>query len=110
MLGTGRATADLSSQMPYTNAVIFETFRFTSIVPQFPHATIEDTTLLGHEIPARTLVLPLFGAVHHDKDFWGDPEVTSIDYLIDLLFDLSELVCLLTNLLLGFVQRFVSIG
>ena len=62
-------------QMPFTNAVILELLRYTSMVPSFPHAAIEDTTLLGVSIPAGTTVLPLLGAVHHDEQFWGDPWV-----------------------------------
>lgn len=61
--------------MPFTSAVILELLRYTSMVPAFPHASIEDTTILNTAIPNGTPVIPLFSAVHHDEAFWGDPWV-----------------------------------
>ena len=59
--------------MPFTCAVIYELLRYTSIVTTFPHATIEDATLLGFKIPANSMVFPMFSAIHRDESFWKDP-------------------------------------
>ena len=59
--------------MPYTSATVLELIRHNTMVPAFPHMTLEDATLGGYKIPAETTVFVLFSAVHHDEKFWGDP-------------------------------------
>ena len=59
--------------MPYTQAVMYETLRYTSMAPFAPHTTTHDTTLQGIKLPAGTTVLTMFNAVHYDEHFWPEP-------------------------------------
>jgi cytochrome P450 len=70
-------------RMPYTNSVLLELLRYTSVVPTFGHAAIEDTSILDTPIPAGTGVLPILAAVHHDEQFWGDPWVFRPERFLD---------------------------
>ncbi len=65
------------STMPYLRATILETLR------QFPpavmnvniHKAAEDTELKGYgRVPKGTHFMINTWALHHDRDFWGDPE------------------------------------
>ncbi|CAH1788478.1 unnamed protein product [Owenia fusiformis] len=63
-------------RMPYTEAVIFETFRVSSVVPlATTHCAMEDTKLFGYDIPEGVDVFANLWNVHHDPDVWGDPDV-----------------------------------
>lgn len=44
-----------------------------------PHTARQDTDFAGYTIPAGSLVLANIFAMHHDKEYWGDPEVFRID-------------------------------
>lgn len=61
--------------MPYTEAVINEVMRFSSMVPLAVfHSATEDIKFRGYNIPKGTLIIPnLYGAMQ-DVDVWGDPE------------------------------------
>lgn len=61
--------------MPYCVATIIEVLRYSALLLAVAHRSLEDTTLGDYDIPAGTMLLPLFSAVLHDKDFWGDPNV-----------------------------------
>jgi len=61
--------------MPYTEAVIQETLRKSSIVPMgLLHETMADTTLKNYTIPKGTLVITNQYSVQHNGKTWGDPE------------------------------------
>ena len=61
--------------MPYTEAVIAECMRFSSIVPfGVMHEATQDTYFEGYLIPKGFTVSAFQYGVHHDKRFWGDPE------------------------------------
>ncbi|XP_035684256.1 cytochrome P450 2U1-like [Branchiostoma floridae] len=63
------------SQLPYTEATIMEIQRIRAILPlNLPHATNEDTTFRGYDIPAGTQVLPNLWSANMDPEFWPDPE------------------------------------
>ena len=59
--------------MPYTRATIFELLRYTSVVPIFPRATLKDTSLNEHHIPAGTEIWINIWELHHDNRFWEEP-------------------------------------
>ncbi|CAL8136478.1 unnamed protein product [Orchesella dallaii] len=63
-------------KMPYTEAVILEIFRITSIGPfGVVHTALEDISLKNeYSIPKGTLLIPNIYYIHHNKEIWGDPE------------------------------------
>lgn len=59
-----------------TEAYLYEVQRFWSSVPiTGPRRVLKTTTLGNYVLPKNTTVLIGVGSVHHDKEFWGDPEV-----------------------------------
>ncbi|BFZ07130.1 hypothetical protein BsWGS_10169 [Bradybaena similaris] len=65
------------SKLPYLNAAILETLRLASIVPlSLLHATSEDVTFRGYEIPKGTHIIPNLDSVLHDKAIWGEDVMT----------------------------------
>jgi cytochrome P450 len=58
--------------MIYTEAVMLETLRFSSIIPlSIFHAATEDVIFLGYAVPKGTAIIANLWAVHHDKELWG---------------------------------------
>uniref|UniRef100_A0A3P8NPF6 Cytochrome P450 2K1-like n=1 Tax=Astatotilapia calliptera TaxID=8154 RepID=A0A3P8NPF6_ASTCA len=65
--------ADTKS-LPFTDAVIHEIQRLSSIVPTgIPHKTTEDIIFQGHSIKKGTTVFPLLTSVLHDPKEWERP-------------------------------------
>ena len=62
-------------QMPYSVATIYELLRYASLLPTLPHVALETETLGGFTIPAGTVIMPFYSALHYNEKFWGDPEV-----------------------------------
>lgn len=61
--------------MPYMSAVVNETFRLSSIVPgDVLHSTTEKTKFEGFIFPKGTIIMPNLYQIHHDENYWGDPE------------------------------------
>jgi cytochrome P450 len=73
----------LHDSMPYTWAVVYELMRYVTIVPLANRLTLEDTTIAGHRLPAGTIVMVHFWAMHHDSDFWDDPDVFQPERFLD---------------------------
>ncbi|XP_030576816.1 cytochrome P450 2K1-like [Archocentrus centrarchus] len=60
--------------LPFTDAVIHETQRLSSITPtSLPHKTTQDITFHGHFIKKGTTVFPLLTSVLHDPSEWERP-------------------------------------
>ncbi|XP_038150207.1 cytochrome P450 2K1-like [Cyprinodon tularosa] len=60
--------------LPFTDAVIHETQRLASIVPNaLPHKTSRDITFQGYQIKKGTTVYPLLTSVLHDPSEWEKP-------------------------------------
>ncbi|XP_005753176.1 cytochrome P450 2K1-like [Pundamilia nyererei] len=60
--------------LPFTDAVIHEIQRLSSIVPTaLPHKTTRDITFQGHFIEKGTTVFPLLTSVLHDPSEWERP-------------------------------------
>ena len=60
--------------MPYTEAVLLETMRKSSIITGGSHQASENTVIGGYDVPKGTIVGPSIYAIHHDPEVWGDPE------------------------------------
>ncbi|XP_035706095.1 farnesoate epoxidase isoform X2 [Folsomia candida] len=61
--------------MPYTEATIMETLRFSSMVPLgIFHRALEDTELGNQVIPKDTFVVANFATVHRSPEIWSDPD------------------------------------
>ena len=57
----------------YTEAVILETLRLSSIAPvSVPHAATEDVKFHGYDIPKGTIVFANLYANHRDPEIWGE--------------------------------------
>uniref|UniRef100_A0A3Q4MKE6 Cytochrome P450 2K1-like n=1 Tax=Neolamprologus brichardi TaxID=32507 RepID=A0A3Q4MKE6_NEOBR len=60
--------------LPFTDAVIHEIQRLSSIIPTaLPHKTTRDITFQGHFIEKGTTVFPLLTSVLHDPSEWERP-------------------------------------
>ncbi|CAL8123375.1 unnamed protein product [Orchesella dallaii] len=62
-------------KMPYTEALIQEILRITSLVPcGLLHELLYDIEFHGYRLPKGLLLLSNLYHIHHDKKIWGDPE------------------------------------
>ncbi len=72
--GTAVAVKDKHA-MPYTRAFIYEVLRYTSVVPlSMSHRAVQDVQIGGYTIPKDTRIQLNLWALHHDPEFWKDPE------------------------------------
>ncbi len=61
--------------MPYTRAFIYEALRYTTVVPMgVSHRALENVELGGFVIPKGTRIQLNLWALHHDPEFWTNPE------------------------------------
>ncbi len=74
VIGKRKPKMEDKLSMPYTQAVILETFRYHSVLPvAIPHVAKYDSDLQGYHIPAGTIVFPNLWALHHDERYWESP-------------------------------------
>ncbi|ODM89540.1 Cytochrome P450 1A5 [Orchesella cincta] len=58
--------------LPYTEAIILETLRLSSIAPLgVPHRMIGDTIFHGYFLPKDVTVIAGLYTIHHDSKIWG---------------------------------------
>ncbi|ODM88910.1 Cytochrome P450 1A2 [Orchesella cincta] len=59
--------------LPYTEAIVLETLRLSSIAPLgAPHRMTADTLFHGYFLPKDTTVISNLWAIHHDPKVWGE--------------------------------------
>ncbi|XP_066278632.1 cytochrome P450 2U1-like [Branchiostoma lanceolatum] len=74
-LGKQTPSMLLREHLPYTEATIREVQRIRTIAPSsLPHETTAPATILGHQIPAGTFLVPNLWSLHMDPKYWPDPE------------------------------------
>nr|XP_039258288.1 cytochrome P450 2J3-like [Styela clava] len=61
-------------EMPYTCAFIQELMRHRTLSPLAMHKTDGEAILYGYTIPKNTTVCPNLWAVHHDSDYFINPD------------------------------------
>ncbi len=63
------------SSLPYTRAVLLEILRYNTVVPLgIPRFTTADTTIAAVPVPKGTTLFINLWWLHHDPEFWGDPD------------------------------------
>ncbi|XP_037082217.1 methyl farnesoate epoxidase-like [Pollicipes pollicipes] len=64
------------ASLPYTEATLSEVARMASVTPMAlaHNASFRSTTIAGYRVPLGSMVLFDLHHVHHDPDYWGDPE------------------------------------
>ncbi|CAG7828593.1 unnamed protein product, partial [Allacma fusca] len=74
VMGTNLPSLDHRKRMPYTEAVILESLRCSSVTQiGIARRVLEDFEVGGYVIPKDTLVFSNIYAAHHDPDVWDDP-------------------------------------
>ncbi|XP_041348377.1 steroid 17-alpha-hydroxylase/17,20 lyase-like [Gigantopelta aegis] len=115
------------NHLPYTEAVLHEVMRLSSVVPlSLPHTTICDTKIGDYDVPQGTTVLLNLWMMHHDPEKWTDVEDFKPERFLDetgamapkpdswLPFSAGRRVCLgesvakpeLVLLLAGYTRQF----
>ncbi|XP_072789373.1 cytochrome P450 2J6 isoform X1 [Taeniopygia guttata] len=71
-------------KLPYTNAVIHEILRFSSIVLiTLPREAVKDTTLLGYHVPKGTLIMANVDSALFDPAYWETPHQFNPGHFLD---------------------------
>ncbi len=72
----GMPTLNHKAKMPFTEAVILETFRMSSYTPIGAiHKLSDNLEIENWKFPKGLLLIPNMYHCHYDKRVWGDPEV-----------------------------------
>ena len=71
----GLPTLPNRPKMPYSRAFLLELLRYSSVAPMsVPHTAMGDHSIQGYTIPKDTNIHINLWGLHHDPDFWTDPE------------------------------------
>ncbi|XP_029913577.1 cytochrome P450 2K1-like [Myripristis murdjan] len=84
VIGGRQVQVEDRKNLPYTDAVIHETQRFTSILPMsLPHITSKDVAFQGYFIRKGTTVIPLLASVLWDETEWESPRSFNPAHFLD---------------------------
>ncbi|NWH78869.1 CP2J2 protein, partial [Piaya cayana] len=71
-------------KMHYTNAVVHEIIRFSSIILiTIPRQAVKDTTVLGYRLPKGTLVMVNIDSTLFDPEYWETPHQFNPGHFLD---------------------------
>jgi cytochrome P450 len=73
-LGQRTPTFEDLRHLPYCKMVFQETLRFYPPVGILPRTALEADEIAGHKIPAGTVLLMFYYGLHHNPQFWDNPE------------------------------------
>ncbi len=78
-------TLKLQELMPFTRATLLEALRYHSVsaVPGLRATLDVSFTVRGIPMPPNTEFMYNLWGMHHDKGFWGDPEIFSPERFLD---------------------------
>ncbi|XP_050666559.1 cytochrome P450 18a1-like isoform X2 [Leptidea sinapis] len=76
VVGTGElVTLEHRLDLPYVEAVIYETLRRVSVVPLgTTHVNLNDWKIQGFTIPSGSSIIPLLNKINMDPNYFPDPE------------------------------------
>lgn len=72
--GKSKLTWNQTRNMPFTNKVILESLRMSSIISFTFREAVADVEYKGCLIPKGWKVMPLFRNIHHNPEFFADPQ------------------------------------
>lgn len=72
--GKSNLTWNQTRNMPFTNKVILESLRMASIISFTFREAVTDVEYKGFLIPKGWKVMPLFRNIHHNPEFFADPQ------------------------------------
>ncbi|XP_040423818.1 cytochrome P450 2J2-like isoform X1 [Cygnus olor] len=71
-------------KLPYTNAVVHEIIRFSSIILiTIPREVVKDTTVLGYHLPKGTVVMANIDSTLFDPEYWETPYQFNPGHFLD---------------------------
>ncbi|NXC45029.1 CP2J2 protein, partial [Penelope pileata] len=71
-------------KLPYTNAVIHEIIRFSSIILiTIPREAVKDTTVLGYQVPKGTIIIANIDSTLFDPEYWETPHQFNPGHFLD---------------------------
>ncbi|NXK53782.1 CP2J2 protein, partial [Chauna torquata] len=71
-------------KLPYTNAVVHEIIRFSSIILiTIPREAVKDTTVLGYHLPKGTVIMANIDSSLFDPEYWETPHQFNPGHFLD---------------------------
>jgi cytochrome P450 len=78
-LGTNQPTHAQLAELTSLDLVVKEAQRLVAPVPSLARRTVKDTEVLGHFLPAGTMITVSTHFTHHMSEYWPDPETFDPD-------------------------------